>query len=95
MIFFRQFVILLNVDSYRPGMDDMQSEQAGRVASNGVVVKNGVDDETVNNESMDGEQIESDSDQTHVPFSTVQSSERSNAVGKRSIAGPSVNRNER
>ena len=79
MILFRQFVTLLNVNSYRPGIDDRQSDQAGPDASNG--------DETVNNGSMDGKQI-------HVPFSTTQS-KHSNAVGKRSIAGPSANRNER
>jgi hypothetical protein len=44
---------------------------------------------------MDGEQIESGSDQIHVSFSTAQSSNHSNAVVKRSIAGPSANRNER
>ena len=59
-----------------------QSDQAGLYASNSDVVKN---DETVDNESMDGEQV---------PFSTVLS-KHSNAVDKRSIAGPSANRNER
>ena len=70
-------------------MDDMQPEQAGRATSNSDFINN---DETVNNESMVGEKIESaDSDQTHVSFSTA----HSNAVGKSSIAGPSANRNER
>lgn len=78
-------------NSYRPGMD-IQSDQAGADASNSVV-KDGVGDETVNNEPTGGEQIKSDSDQIHVPFSTVRS--HSSAFGKRSIAGPSANRNER
>ena len=72
-------------------MDVAQSDQAGAGpdVSNSDVVKS-----DVANESMDGEQIESDSDQIDVSFSTARS-KYSNAVGKRSIAGPSVNRNER
>ena len=74
-------------------MDVTQSYQAGLDASNSDVVKNRVDDETVDNDSMDGEQMESDSDEIH-PFSTAQS-KHSNAIGKRSIAGPSANHNKR
>ena len=72
-------------------MDVRQLGKAGPDASTCDVVKN---DGAVDNESMDDEQIESDSDQIYVPFSTARS-KLSNAVGKRSIAGPSVNRNER
>ena len=78
-------------------MDDVtQSDQAGLKASSSDVVKNGINDKTpsADNESMDDEQIESDSDQFYVPFSTAKS-KHSNAVGKRSIAGPSANRNKR
>lgn len=69
-----------------------QSDRAGPDASNSDF---GVDDETVDNESMycDSEQIESDSDQIHVLFSTAQSN-HSNAAGKRSITGPSANCDE-
>ena len=74
-------------------MDVTQSDQAGLNPSNSDVVKNRVDDETVDNGSMDGEQIESDSDEIH-PFSTAQS-KHSNAIGNRSIAGPSASRNKR
>lgn len=75
-------------------MDATQSDLARPAdASNSDVVKNGVDG-TVNNELMDGEQIESDSDETYVPFSTAQS-KHSSAFGKRSIAGPSANRKKR
>ena len=70
-------------------MDD--TGQAGPDASNSDVVKN---DDTVDNGSTHGEQIESDSDDIYIPFSTARS-KHSNAVGKRSIAGPSVNRNKR
>ena len=80
MIIFRRFV---TVNSYRPGMENTQLYyQAGPYVSNSDIVKN---DETVDNESMDGE---------HVPFSTALS-KYSNAIGKRPIAGPSVNRNKR
>ena len=63
-----------------------QSDQAGPYASNSDVVKN---DETVDNESMDSEQIENGSDQIQVLFST-----HSNATGKRPFAGPRANRNK-
>jgi hypothetical protein len=69
-----------------------QSDQAGPDPSNSDVVRN---DETIlGNESMGGEQIESDSDQFQVSFSTARS-KHSNAIGKDSTAGPSANRNER
>ena len=89
-------MILLNVNSYRPGLHDTDSDQAEPDASSSGVLRNGVDDETVNNESMYGKQLESDSVQIHVsPFSAAQY-KLSNAVGKRSIvAGPSANRNKR
>ena len=74
-------------------MDVTQSDQTELDPSNSDVVKNRIDDETVDNDSMDGDQIESDSDQIH-PFSTVQS-KHSNAIDKRSIAGPSANRSKR
>jgi hypothetical protein len=74
-------------------MDVTQSDQAGLNASNSDVVKNRVDDETVDNDSMDGEQIESDSDEIH-PSSTAQS-KHPNAIDKRSITGPSANHNKR
>ena len=82
-----QFVILLIVNFYRPRMDDTQSVQAGQDASNIDVVNNGVGDETEDNESMDGEQMEI--------FSVHAQSKHFNTVGKRSIVGPSANRNER
>ena len=71
------------------------TDQAGPDASRTDVVDKALDDETVNNdsESIDGEQVESVRVQIHGPFSTAQS-KISNAVGKRSIAGPSVNRKE-
>ena len=70
-----------------------QSDQAGPHASDSDVVRN---DDTIGSESMDGEQMESDNDQMYasVSFSTARS-KHSNAVGKRSIAGPSANHNER
>ena len=66
-------------------MDVTHSDQAGPDASNSIVpvVMN---DETVDNESTNGEQIESDSDDIYVPFSTAQF-KHSNAAGKRSIDG--------
>ena len=91
MTFFRQFV-LLNANSYRPGTDN--TDQAGPDVSRSDVVNNAVDDESLNNKSMDIEQVESASVQIHVPFSAAQS-KLSNAVSKRSVAGPSVNRKER
>lgn len=72
-----------------------QSDQAGPDASDNDVVRN---DDTIGSESMDGEQMESDNDQMYasVSFSTQAArSKHSNAVGKRSIAGPSANHNER
>ena len=83
----------MNVNSYRPAQSE--SDQAGLEASNSDVVKNGVDDETIDNELMDASdgQIKNDSDRIY-PFSTARS-KHSNAVGKNSIAGPSTNRNER
>ena len=75
----------MNVNSYRRGTDVTQLDQARSDASNNDV-KNGVYDGTV--------VIESDSDDTYVPFSTAQS-KHSSAFGKRSIAGPSANRNKR
>ena len=84
--------VLLNVNSYRPGTDD--TDQAGPDVSRSDVVNNAVDDESLNNESMDIEQVESASVQIHMPFYAAQS-KLSNAVSKRSVAGPSVNRKER
>ena len=74
-------------------MDDTD-HQARSDASRSDVVNNAVDDKTADNKSMDGEHVESVSVRIRVPFSTAQS-QFSNAVGKRSIAGPSVNRKER
>ena len=86
MIFFQQF--LLNVNSYRPEMEDTQSDQAEPDASKSDVVKI-YETLIVDNESMDGEQIESDSDsdQIYIPSSTTQF-EHSNTVGNRSITRP-------
>ena len=82
----------MNVNSYRPGTNN--TDQEGSVASRSDV-SNAVDDEIVNNGSMDMEQVESDSVQFYMPFSTAPS-KLSNAVGKRSIAGPSgINPKER
>ena len=91
MILFRQLVI---VNSYRPEMDVTQLYQAVPDASNSSsVLKN---DKTGGNESKDGGKLESDSDQIYVPFTTVNArSKYSNAVDKRPVAGPSVNRNKR
>ena len=84
---------LLNVHPYRQDIEDTQSDQAGPVASRSDVVNNAVEDELETNESMDGEEIEtwSDIDQIHVPAQFI----RSNALGKRSIDGPSANHNRR
>ena len=57
-------------------MDVTQSDQAGPDPWNNNVLTN---DETVDDESMDGEQIESDIHQIRVPFSTAQS-KHSNTV---------------
>ena len=72
-------------------MDDTHSDQAGPYASNSDVARNY---ETVDNESIDGERIESDSDQIYIAFSTARS-KYSNAVGKHSITGPRINRNNK
>ena len=77
-----------------------RSDQAGPFVSRRDFINDDVDDETIDNASewMDGEdsqEIESDdSDQIHVPFSGAQYM-RSNALGKRSIDGPSVDQYER
>ena len=69
MIFFQQF--LLNVNSYRPEMEDTQSDQAEPDASKSDVVKI-YETFIVDNESMDGEQIESEGDDIYIPFSIFQ-----------------------
>ena len=90
MTFFRQFVVYIEYFFYRPEMEDTQSDQAGPDASNSDVVKTN----TVNNESMDGEKMESDSEDIYVPVSTARS-KHSSTVGKRSITGPRANRGKR
>ena len=77
------------VNSFR-STEDTQPDQAELDTSYRDDVKN---DETVDNESLNCEEIESDSDQIHVPLPTGQF-KRSNRAGKRSVDGPSANRNE-
>jgi hypothetical protein len=68
-------------------MEDTQSDQAESFELDASY------SDDVDNELLDGEEIESDSDQIHLPFSTAQF-KRSNRIGKRSIDGPSAYRNE-
>ena len=79
----------MNIGSYRPGLDATQLDR-----SNNGVIKDELNDETIDNDSIDhGENIESD-DEQNVVFSSAQS-KHSNVVGKRSVAGPSASRNKR
>ena len=68
-------------------MNVTQSDQAGPDDSD--VVKN--DETVVHNGSME---MESDSDEIYVPFSSARS-KHANVDDKQSIAGPSANRYER
>lgn len=63
--------------------------------SNNRVVKDKLDDEAIDSESVNGEQLESDSDQDTVVFFNGHQSSHSNAVGTRPVAGPSADRNKR
>lgn len=79
----------MNIGYYRPGLDAMQLDR-----SNNGDIKDELNDETIDNESIDhDEDIESDDEQNLV-FSSAQS-KHSSAVGKRSVAGPSASRNKR
>ena len=72
-------------------MDLVQPDQAD--TSNSCIEKHGLDDETIDNESMYSEPIEDDSDHfVQNPVFSTPRSKRFNAVGKQSVAGPSAKR---
>ena len=74
----------------------VMADQAGVDGSDHGVLESGSDDETTDNESMYGEPIEGDSNHLtqNLVFSTARS-KQSNAVGKRSVAGPSAGYSKR